>query len=249
MLDERLQGLYNGNMSSQFERSELLLGENSTNILNGKKVLVFGIGGVGGFVVEGLSRMGIGEFLLVDNDTVNVTNINRQIIALHSTLGKFKTKVMKERVLDINPNAIVSTKEIFFLPENSLEIDFSHFDYVVDCIDTITSKIHIAQICDENNIPLISSMGTGNKLNPTSFVVDDIFNTEVCPLAKVMRRELKKRNIHKLKVVYSKEQPKIQTSNIAESGKRQRPTTSSVSFVPSVAGLIIASEIIKDLLK
>ncbi|MEG1520052.1 MAG: tRNA threonylcarbamoyladenosine dehydratase [Clostridia bacterium] len=232
-----------------FERSELLLGKNSTTILSSKKVAIFGLGGVGSYVAEGLARSGIGEFLLVDNDVVNPTNINRQLIALHSTIGKQKTLVEKNRILDINPNAIVNTLECFYLPENADQIDLTKFDYVIDAIDTVTAKIELATRCDKLEIPLISAMGTGNKLSPFNFVVTDIFDTKVCPLAKVMRHELKKRGISHLKVLYSLDEPKIIQSETDENGKRLRAVTASVPFVPSVAGLLIASVVVNDLIK
>lgn len=237
-------------MINQFSRSELLLGENSIEKLSNATVAVFGIGGVGGFVVEALARTGIGNFVLIDNDQVSITNINRQIIATTKTVGKDKVDVMKERILDINPDATVETRNCFFLPENADTFDFSKYSYVVDAVDTVTAKLTIIEAAKAANVPVISSMGTGNKLDPTRFEVTDIHKTSVCPLAKVMRHECKKRGIKKLKVVYSKEDPVKSALNSEEKlpeGRRSIP--GSVAFVPSVAGLIIAGEVIKDILK
>ncbi len=223
-------------MDEQFSRTAQLIGEENVEKLFSKHVIVFGCGGVGSFVVEALARSGIGKITLVDNDLVNKSNINRQIIALHSTVGKQKVDVLKERILDINPVCQVFTHNTFFLPENSSNFDFSQYDYVVDAVDTVTAKIEIIKKSKESNIPIICSMGTGNKLNPLAFKVSDIFKTNVCPLARVMRNELKKRGISKVKCVYSEELPLIQTQ-----------TPASIAFVPSVAGLVIASEVVKDL--
>lgn len=229
-----------------FSRFELLVGKDCICQLNQKHVIVFGVGGVGGYVVEALVRSGIGHIAIVDNDTVSLSNLNRQIIATQDTIGKKKVEVMKERILSIHPDCDVHTLEIFYLPENADDIDLTQYDYVVDAIDTITSKIELAMRCNQK-VPLISSMGTGNKMNPAMLEVSDIYKTSVCPLAKVMRRELKKRGIQHLKVVYSKEEPlKPQVSN-EQTNKRVIP--GSTSFVPSSAGLLIASEVIKDLLK
>lgn len=229
-----------------FSRFELLVGKDCICQLNQKHVIVFGVGGVGGYVVEALVRSGIGHITIVDNDTVSLSNLNRQIIATQDTIGKKKVEVMKERILSIYPDCDVHTLEMFYLPENADDIDLIQYDYVVDAIDTITSKIELAMRCDQK-VPLISSMGTGNKMNPAMLEVSDIYKTSVCPLAKVMRRELKKRGIQHLKVVYSKEEPlKPQVSN-EQTNKRVVP--GSTSFVPSSAGLLIASEVIKDLLK
>ncbi|MBQ5779390.1 MAG: tRNA threonylcarbamoyladenosine dehydratase [Paludibacteraceae bacterium] len=225
-------------MNEQFSRTAQLIGEENVKNLFFKHVIVFGCGGVGGFVVEALARSGIGKISLVDNDNVNISNINRQIIALHSTAGKQKVDVLKNRILDINPNCQVFTFNTFFLPENSHSFDFSQYDYVVDAVDTVTAKIEIIKKSKDANVPIISSMGTGNKLNPLAFKVADISKTNVCPLARVMRNELKKRGISKVKCVYSEELPVIQTQ-----------TPASIAFVPSVAGLLIASEVIKDLMK
>lgn len=223
-------------MDEQFSRTAQLIGEENVEKLFSKHVIVFGCGGVGSFVVEALARSGIGKITLVDNDLVNKSNINRQIIALHSTVGKQKVDVLKERILDINPICQVFTHNTFFLPENSSNFDFSQYDYVVDAVDTVTAKIEIIKKSKESNIPIICSMGTGNKLNPLAFKVSDISKTNVCPLARVMRNELKKRGISKVKCVYSEELPVIQTQ-----------TPASIAFVPSVAGLVIASEVVKDL--
>lgn len=235
-------------MINQFSRTELILGAEAIEKLKNAKVAIFGIGGVGGFTVEALARSGIGRFVLIDNDTVSLTNLNRQIIALHSTIGKYKTEVMKQRILDINPDADVEIRNCFFLPENKNEFDFSSYSYVVDAVDTVAAKISIIEGAKKHEIPVISSMGAGNKLNPTMFEVVDISKTSVCPLAKVMRYELKKRGIKGVKVVYSKEQPLKPTLDISKdelTSKRSVP--GSISFVPSVAGLILASEVIKDL--
>lgn len=217
------------------------------NKLKNSHVAVFGIGGVGGHICEALLRCGVGEITIVDADTVSESNINRQIVALHSTVGKLKTDVFKERALDINPNIKVNDKAVFF-DEKTLDLfDFSAFDYVADAIDTVTSKLLLAKICTEKNIPIISSMGTGNKLNPALFEISDISKTSVCPLARVMRTKLRHAGIKHLKVLYSKEEPiKVYESEARHSG---RPSPGSVSFVPSVAGLMIAGEIIKDLCK
>lgn len=223
-------------MKEQFSRTAQLLGEQNVEKLFDKHVIVFGVGGVGGYVVEALTRSGVGAISIVDNDFVNESNINRQIIALHSTVGKAKVEVIKNRILDINPNCKVFAHNQFFLPENSSDFDFSKYDYVVDAVDTVTAKIEIIKKAKEVDVPVISSMGTGNKLNPVGFKVSDISKTKVCPLARVMRNELKKRGISKVKCVYSEENPVIQTQ-----------TPASVPFVPPVAGLLIASEVIKDL--
>ena len=223
-------------MKEQFSRTAQLLGNENVENLFDKHVIVFGVGGVGGYVVEALARSGIGKISIVDNDVVNESNINRQIIALHSTVGMQKVEVLKNRILDINPECKVFVYNQFFLPENSNDFDFSIYDYVVDAVDTVTAKIEIIKKSKESNVPVISSMGTGNKLNPMGFKVSDISKTKVCPLARVMRNELKKRGISKVKCVYSEENPVIQTQ-----------TPASVAFVPSVAGLLIASEVVKDL--
>ena len=227
---------------SDFSRLELMFGKESVQKLKTKKVIVFGIGGVGSYVVEALARSAVGKIDLVDNDIISTSNINRQLIALNSTIGKNKTDIAKQRLLDINSELDIETYKMFFLPENKNEIDFSKYDYIIDAIDTITSKIALVECANKYNIPIISSMGTGNKINPTMLEVSDIYKTSVCPLARVMRQELKKRNIKNLKVVYSKETPiKIQNT-------KEKNIPSSNSFVPSVCGLIIASEVIKDLI-
>lgn len=225
-------------MKEQFSRTAQLLGKENVEKLFDKHVIVFGVGGVGGYVVEALVRSGVGNISIVDNDVVNESNINRQIIAFHSTIGMQKVEVLKNRILDINPNCQVFVHNQFFLPENSNDFDFSIYDYVVDAVDTVTAKIEIIKKSKESNVPVISSMGTGNKLNPVGFKVSDISKTKVCPLARVMRIELKKRGISKVKCVYSEENPVIQTK-----------TPASVAFVPPVAGLLIASEVIEDLIK
>lgn len=230
-------------MIEQFSRTELLIGKEKLEKLNKSKVAVFGIGGVGSYVVEGLARAGIGKFILVDKDKIALSNINRQIIATQKTVGKSKVEVSKERILDINPNAEVEIYEEFFMPESEGILDET-VDYIIDAVDTVTAKIELVIRANKLNIPIISSMGTGNKLDPTKFEVADIYKTEVCPLAKVMRKELKVRGIKKLKVVYSKEEPVKVIKK--EEGKKQPPA--SISFVPSVAGLIIAGEVVKDLI-
>ena len=227
-------------------RTENLIGKAAIEKLRGARVAVFGIGGVGGYVVEALARAGVGALDLVDNDKVALSNINRQIIALHSTVGEWKTEVAAKRIKDINPEITVRTHNLFFLPETAAQFDFSGIDYVVDAIDTVSGKIALIEHAKEQNIPVISSMGTGNKLNPTSFEVADITITSDCPLARVMRRELKKRGIDHVKVVYSKEEPLSSGEVNQETGKA---IPASISFVPSVAGLIIAGEVIKDLIK
>ena len=233
-------------MIYQFSRTELVLGKENVDKLKKARIAIFGLGGVGGHVCEALARSGVSNFDLIDNDTVSLTNINRQIIATLDTVGKNKVDVMEERILSINPDAIINKYKCFYLPETSNQFDFSKYDYVVDAIDTVTAKIDLVVKCNELNVPIISSMGTGNKINPTMLEVTDIYKTSVCPLAKVMRYELKKRRIKKLKVVYSKENPiKIDQSLVEEESKRVIP--GSTSFVPSVAGLIIASEVIKDI--
>ena len=233
-------------MLEQFQRTELLFGKEAMEHLSECRVAVFGIGGVGGYVCEALARSGVGTFDLIDDDKVCLSNINRQIIATTKTVGRYKTEVMKERILDINPDAEVNTYQCFFLPENASDFPFDKYDYVVDAIDTVTAKIELVMRCREAGVPIISSMGAGNKLDPTQFRVTDIYKTEMDPLAKVMRRELKKRGIKKLKVVYSLEKQKKPLEDISNgSGRRSIP--GSTAFVPSVAGLIIAGEVVKDL--
>ncbi len=230
----------------QFSRTALLIGEEGVEKLKNSRVAVFGVGGVGGYVIEALARSGVGSLELIDKDTVSVSNINRQIIALHSTVGRMKTEVMAERVKDINPNCQVSVRNLFYLPETAKEFDFSSYDYVVDAIDTVSGKIALIEQAKKANVPVISSMGAGNKLDATAFEVADITKTSVCPLARVMRRELKKRGIEHVKVVYSKEEPLPSVLMDEESGK---VIPGSIAFVPSAVGLIIASEVIKDLIK
>ena len=250
-------------MLTQFSRTELLFGKEAMDKLAGSKVAVFGIGGVGGYVCEALVRSGVGAFDLIDDDKVCLTNLNRQIIATRSTVGKYKTDVMRDRMLDINPNVEVEVHKCFFLPENADDFPWDSYDYVVDAVDTVTAKIALVMKCKEKNIPIISSMGAGNKLDGSQFKVVDIYKTKVCPLAKVMRRELKKRGVKKLKVVYSEEIPTRPIEDMAISCRNncicppgaehkcteRRDIPGSVAFVPSVAGLIIAGEVAKDLIR
>ena len=230
----------------QFSRTALLIGESGVKKLNNARVAVFGVGGVGGYVVEALARSGVGALDLVDKDRVSESNINRQIIALHSTLGRLKTEVAAERARDINPKITITTHDFFYLPETATRFDFTQYDYIVDAIDTVSGKIALIENAKRCNVPVISSMGAGNKLDPTAFEVADISKTSVCPLARVMRQELKKRGIERVKVVYSKEEAKKTQETDGETGK---PIAGSVAFVPSVVGLIIAGEVIKDLIK
>lgn len=225
-------------MTDFLKRTRTLIGENSLSKLSKSKILVFGIGGVGGYVVEALVRSGIGEIDIVDNDKVSISNLNRQIVALNSTIGEYKVDVMKKRALDINPDLKINTYKLFFDDDTKDEFDFSKYDYIVDAIDSVKSKLLLVELAKNNNTPIISSMGTGNKLNPLKFEIADIFKTSVCPLARVVRIELKKRGIKELKVLYSKEMPYKDGSRVP----------SSISFVPSTAGLIIASEVIKDII-
>ena len=248
-------------MLNQFSRTELLLGKEAMNKLENSRVAVFGIGGVGGYVCEALVRSGVGSFDLIDDDKVCLTNLNRQIIATRKTVGQYKTEVMRNRILEINPKADVRIHQCFYLPENASDFDFSEYDYVVDAVDTVTAKIELIMRAKESGTPIISSMGAGNKLDASAFRVADIYKTKVCPLAKVMRRELKKRGVKKLKVVYSEEQPIRPIEDMAISCRshcicppgakhkctERRDIPSSVAFVPSVVGLIIAGEVIKDL--
>lgn len=250
-------------MLTQFSRTELLFGKEAMDKLAGSKVAVFGIGGVGGYVCEALVRSGVGAFDLIDDDKVCLTNLNRQIIATRSTVGKYKTDVMRDRMLDINPNVEVEVHKCFFLPENADDFPWDSYDYVVDAVDTVTAKIALVMKCKEKNIPIISSMGAGNKLDGSQFKVADIYKTKVCPLAKVMRRELKKRGVKKLKVVYSEEIPTRPIEDMPISCRNncicppgaehkcteRRDIPGSVAFVPSVAGLIIAGEVAKDLIR
>ena len=248
-------------MLNQFSRTELLFGKAAMEKLASSRVAVFGIGGVGGYVCEALVRSGVGAFDLIDDDKVCLTNLNRQIIATRKTIGKYKTDIMKERILEINPDAEVEVHKCFFLPENAGEFPFEDYDYIVDAVDTVTAKLELVMKAKEKGVPIISSMGAGNKLDPTMFRVADIYKTKVCPLAKVMRRELKKRGVKKLKVVYSEEQPVRPINDMAISCRNhcicppgaahkcteRRDIPGSTAFVPSVVGLIIAGEVIKDL--
>lgn len=248
-------------MLTQFARTELLLGKDAMEVLKNSRVAVFGVGGVGGYVCEALVRSGVGAFDLIDDDKVCLTNLNRQIIATRKTVGRYKVDVMEERIHDINPDAGVRVHKCFFLPENADEFPFDEYDYVVDAVDTVTAKISLVMKAQEKNIPIISSMGAGNKLDASQFRVADIYKTKVCPLAKVMRRELKKRGVKKLKVVYSEEMPTRPVEDMAISCRKncicppgaqhkcteRRDIPGSVAFVPSVAGLIIAGEVVKDL--
>ena len=233
-------------MREEFSRTAFVYGEDAVNKLNKAKIAIFGVGGVGGFICEALARAGVGRIDIFDRDTVSLSNINRQIIALHSTVGKSKVEVMRDRIADINPECIVNANNVFYLPENADLYDFSEYDYIADAVDTVSAKLEIISRAYSLNIPVISAMGAGNKTDPTLFKVADINDTTVCPLARVIRRELKKRGINKLKVVYSTEEP--QKSNVIdpESGKA---VPGSLSFVPSVMGLIMAGEIIKDIIK
>ena len=238
-------------MQNQFSRTEIILGKDGIDCLKKSRVAVFGIGGVGGYVAEALARSGVGALDLIDNDEVSLTNINRQIIALHSTVGRPKVDVMKERILDINPECNVRIFQCFYLPETKNLFDFTEYNYVVDAVDTVTAKIQLIVQAKEAGVPIISSMGAGNKLNPASFEVADISQTSVCPLARVMRQECKKRGIKDIKVVYSKEKP-VESKLTAEEKKSAEQkgnglAPGSCAFVPSVAGLIIASEVVKDL--
>ena len=250
-------------MLNQFSRTELLLGKEAMEKLRNSLVAVFGIGGVGGYVCEALVRSGVGAFDLIDDDKVCLTNLNRQIIATRKTVGQYKTEVMRERILEINPEADVRIHNCFFLPENAEDFPFEEYDYVVDAVDTVTAKIELVMQAQEKNVPVISCMGAGNKLDATQFRVTDIYKTRVCPLAKVMRRELKKRGVKTLKVVYSEEEPirpiddmtsSCRTDCICPPGAEHKCTErraipGSTAFVPSVAGLIIAGEVVKDLVK
>lgn len=248
-------------MLNQFSRTQLLLGRDGMDILGKSKVAVFGIGGVGGYVAEALARSGVGAFVLVDDDRVCLTNINRQIIATRKTVGQYKADVMAQRIRDINPDAQVEVRKCFYLPENAHEFDFSEYSYVVDAVDTVTAKLEIILQAQKCGVPVISCMGAGNKLDPTGFRVADIYDTKVCPLARVMRRELKQRGVRKLKVVYSEEKPTRPLEDMSISCRshcicppgtahkctERRDIPGSVAFVPSVAGLILAGEVIRDL--
>lgn len=232
-------------METEFSRTELLLGKEALQTLAAKRVAVFGVGGVGGFACEALARSGIGTLDLFDKDTVSISNLNRQIIATYDTIDTYKVDAMKNRIMSINKHAVVNTHPVFYLPENANDYDFSEYDYVIDAVDTVTAKLEIVMQAKKAGVPVISAMGAGNKLDPTRFEVADIKNTSVCPLAKVMRKELKKRGIDGLKVVYSKEQPLVPKYEVKPDTRKVAP--GSVAFIPSVVGLIIASEVIKDL--
>ena len=237
-------------MNEQFSRTQILLGEEAVNKLQKARVAVFGVGGVGGYTVEALARCGVGNLDLIDSDTVSISNINRQILATHSTVGMLKVEAAKARILDINPECVVKTHPIFYLPETAEQFDFTRYDYIVDCIDTVTGKLQLVERAVAAGTPIICSMGTGNKLDPAAFMVSDISKTSMCPLARIIRKELKKRGINHLKVVYSQEEaltPDVDPEELARSGKRQIP--GSVAFVPGAAGLILAGEVVKDLIK
>ncbi|MBR1432998.1 tRNA threonylcarbamoyladenosine dehydratase [Ruminococcus sp.] len=245
-------------MSDIFSRTQLIFGEEAMEILANSRVAVFGVGGVGGYTVEALARSGVGAIDLIDDDKVCVTNINRQIIALGSTVGMYKVDAAEKRIHDINPECTVTCHKMFYMPETADKLDFSQYDYVVDAIDTVTGKIEIIMQAQKAGVPVISSMGAGNKVDPTAFEVADIYKTSVCPLARVMRYQLKRRGVKKLKVVYSKEQPIAPQGKAAEDGSgntdmrtgaARRSTPGSNAFVPSVAGLIIGGEVIKDLIR
>lgn len=236
-------------MLHEYSRMELLTGEEGLKKLRNARVAVFGIGGVGSYVVEALARCGIGTLILVDHDEVSLTNINRQLIALHSTIGQAKTRVMKERIRDIDPDIVVHTYETFFSQETAELFDFPSYDYVVDAVDTVTAKLLLIELAAASGTPVISSMGTGNKLDPGRFEITDISKTSVCPLAKVMRRELKKRGIKKCKVLYSKEEPHKTAGTEETKGPSGRPVPGSISFVPGTAGLMIAGAVVRDLLR
>ncbi len=249
-------------MLNQFSRTELLIGKEGIEKLKNTKVAIFGVGGVGSFVVEGLVRAGVGNFVIIDDDRVCLTNLNRQIIATRKTVGKYKVDVAKERILDINPDAKVETYQEFYMPDSKTEIITKDLDYVIDCIDTVTAKISLVMKCQELGVPIISALGTGNKLDPSKFEITDIYKTSVCPLAKVMRKELRKRNVKKLKVIYSKEEPikpeqygesSCKTNCICPPGTKRKCTIrnqvpGSISFVPSVAGLMIAGEVVREII-
>lgn len=250
-------------MLNQFSRSQLLVGPDGMDRLRKANVLIFGIGGVGGYAAEALARSGVGNFTLVDDDKVCLTNINRQIIATRKTVGKYKAEVMSERIKEINPEANVEVRKCFYLPENADTFDFSQYSYIIDAVDTVTAKIEIIMQAQKTGVPVISCMGAGNKMDPTKFEVTDIYKTSMCPLAKVMRRELKKRGVKKLKVVYSSEKPIRPLEDMSISCRQhcicppgtvrkcteRRDIPGSMAFVPSVAGLILAGEVVKDLIQ
>ena len=250
-------------MLNQFSRTELLIGKDGEEKLKSAKVAVFGVGGVGSFVVEGLVRAGVGNIVIIDDDKICLTNLNRQIMATRKTIGKYKVDIMKDRILEINPDANVETYKEFYMPDSDTNIITDDLSYVADCVDTVTAKIEIIMKCKEANVPVMSAMGTGNKLDPTRFEITDIYKTSICPLAKVMRKELRKRNVDSLKVIYSREEQIVpvyeaesscKTNCICPPGTNRKcsirnQVPGSISFVPSVAGLMIAGEIIKDILK
>ena len=237
-------------MKEQFSRTGILLGEEAVEKLSRARVAVFGVGGVGGYTVEALARCGVGQLDLIDSDIVSVSNINRQILATHSTVGRLKVDAARDRVLDINPDCVVRTYPIFYLPDTAAQFDFTQYDYIVDCIDTVTGKLQLVERAVAAGTPIICSMGTGNKLDPAAFMVADISKTSMCPLARIMRKELKKRGIDHIKVVYSQEEaltPAVDEEELKRTGKRQIP--GSVAFVPGAAGLILAGEVVRDLIK
>ena len=234
-------------MNEFFSRQNIIFGSDSLPKLKNSRVAVFGVGGVGGYVCEALARSGVGTLDIIDNDTVSLSNINRQIIALNSTIGKNKVDVMKERLQDINPGIIVNSYNCFFLKDNEGEFEFKQFDYIVDAIDTVSGKLALAIIADKLNVPVISAMGAGNKTDPTKFEVTDIYKTSGCPLAKVMRKLCRENGVKKLKVVYSQELP-VRKENLIDESCEKRSIPGSLSFVPSVMGLIMAGEVIKDLI-
>lgn len=235
-------------MMEQFSRTAMLIGEEGVERLSGARIALFGVGGVGGFAAEALVRSGVGAIDLFDNDTICESNLNRQLIALRSTLGQYKVDAMKARLLDINPRTQIGAHRLFYMPECADSVDLAQYDYILDCIDTVTAKIDLIVRASALNVPIISAMGAGNKLDPTAFEVSDLYKTSVCPLARVMRTELKKRGIRKLKVVYSKEIPRTPLNTVsADVPSSRRSTPGSISFCPSVAGLILAGEVIKDL--
>ena len=237
-------------MNEQFIRTRMLLGDEAMERLQKARVAVFGLGGVGGYTVEALARAGIGQLDLIDSDSISISNINRQILATHSTVGMDKTEAAKRRVLDINPDCIVRVHNVFYTPETADRFDFTQYDYIVDAIDTVTGKLQLVERAYAVGTPIICSMGTGNKLDPAAFMVSDISKTSMCPLARIIRKELKKRGINHLKVVYSQEEaltPEVDPEELARTGKRQIP--GSVAFVPGAAGLILAGEVVKDLIK
>lgn len=247
-------------MTEQFSRTGLLIGNEGVEKLQRARVAVFGVGGVGGYVVEALVRSGVGSLDIIDADKVCLSNLNRQIIATHKTIGEYKVDAVRERILDINPDAVVHAHRCFYLPQTADQFDFTQYDYVVDAIDTVTGKLELVMQADRADTPIISSMGAGNKLDPSAFRVADIYQTNVCPLAKVMRRELKKRGIKKLKVVYSEEKPltpltdtdsrhKSDAEENVREGSPRRQTPGSMAFVPSVVGLMIAGEVVKDIIR